>query len=360
MKFSIIVFNYNGGTRLENCLAALKSVRAPEGAETELLLVDVDSGSGLAERLKGQDRGLVLLSMPVRLGLTESLNQAARTSTGQYLAFVHFHQVLHPRWLTACFQPLESAGAAGTPACTFSDSATDLASGRVWEAGDIGGWTEVLHPAPGAMLVEREAFLQSGEFDGDYYVAEENVDLGFRLWQLGRTVLRVSGDLARSSGPGVLGHYGTAEQSFFRVRNRLFTVIKNYELDSIYRILPTLLVSMFSDVWRETGLDWERFRFERATGKKFAGGEAKVTPEMAAGLLALDDLLGRFDRIRSNRRTVQSARRLSDAEIFSRVPHPYGADGQREPGTAEAPFIERFRRLMEALAEEDGGGGAGP
>lgn len=358
MKFSIIVFNYNGGTRLENCLAALKSVRAPEGAELERLLVDVDSGSGLAERMKARDPGLRLLNMPVRLGLTESLNQAARASAGQYLAMVHFHQVLHPSWLTACFQPLESAGAAGTPACTFSHSATDLASGRVWEAGDTSGLTEVLHPSPGAMLVEREAFIECGEFDSDYYVAEENVDLGFRLWQQGRTVVRVSGDLARSSGPGVIGHYGKAEQSFFHTRNRLFTVIKNYELDSIYRILPTLLLEMFSDVWSRAGLDWERYRFERAT-KKFAGDEAKITPEAAAGLLALDDLLGRFDRLRSTRRAVQAARRLSDAEIFSRVPHPYDTHRPSEAGPVESSLLERFRRLMEALAEEDGGGGAG-
>jgi len=368
MKFSIIVFSYNGGARLENCLAALKSVRAPEGAETELMLVDIDSGSGLAERLKNQDPGLRLMSMHERLGLTESLNQAARTATGQYLAFVSFHQVLHPSWLTACFRPLESAGAAGTPACTFSDSTADLSSGRVWEAGDTGDRTEVLHPAPGAMLVEREAFFECGEFDGDYYVAEENVDLGFRLWQRGRTVLRVSGDLARSSGPGVIGHYGEPEQSFFRTRNRLFifrtrnrlfTVIKNYELDSIYRILPSLLVEMFSHVWNSAGLDGENFRFERAAEKKFTGGDAKVTPEAAACLLALDDLLGRFDRLRSIRRTVQAARRFSDAEIFSRVSHPYETDGTQDSGAAGSPFLKRFHRLMETLAEEDGGGGRG-
>lgn len=358
MKFSIIVFNYNGGTRLENCLTALQSVRAPEGAELERLLVDVDSGSGLAERLKNRDPGLRLLNMPVRLGLTESLNQAARASTGQYLAMVHFHQVLHPSWLTACFQPLESAGARGTPACVFADSSTDLTSGRVWEAGDTSGRTEVLHPSPGAMLVEREAFFECGEYDGDYYLAEENVDLGFRLWQQDRTVLRVSGDLARSSGPGAIGHYGKAEQSFFRTRNRLFTVIKNYELDSVYRILPTLLVEMFSDVWSRTGLDWERYRFEQAA-HKLAGDRAKLTPEAAAGLLALDDLLGRFDRLRSTRRAVQAARRLSDAEIFSRVSHPYDSVGPSEDVPADSPFLERFRRLMEALAEEDGGGGAG-
>lgn len=359
MKFSIIVFNYNGGTRLENCLAALKSVRAPEGAEMERLLVDVDSGSGLAERLKEREPGFRLISMPERLGLTESLNQAARTCTGQYLAFVHFHQVLHPSWLTACYQPLESAGAAGTPACTYSDSATDLTSGRVWEAGDTSGRTEVLHPAQGAMLVEREAFMACGEFDPDYYVAEEEVDLGFRLWQTGRTVLQVSGDLARSSGQGVLGHYGSAEQSYFRLRNRLTTVIKNYELDTIYRLLPTMLVSMFSRVWSETGLDWERFRFDRASGK-FAGGEAKVTPEAAAGLLALDDVLVHLDRIRSSRSTIQAARSLSDAEIFARVPHPYETGEADAPGPGAEPFVERFRRLMETLAEEDGRGGAGP
>lgn len=357
MKFSIIVFNYNGGTRLENCLAAIKSVRAPEGSELEYLLVDVDSGSGVAERLKTRNPGLRLLSMPVRLGLTESLNQAARASAGQYLAFVHFHQVLHPSWLTSCFQPLESAGAQGTPACVFSDCDDDLASGRVWEAGDTSGRTAVLYPAAGAMLVEREAFFECGEFDGDYYIAEENVDLGFRLWQQGRTVLRVSGDLARSSGPGVIGHYGKSEQVFFKTRNRLCTVIKNYELDSIYRILPTMLLEMLSGVWNSTGLDWERYHFERATAK-FAGDEVKITPEAAAGLLALDDLLGRFDRLRSTRRAVQASRRLSDAEIFSRVPRPYSeADRPPETGPADPALLVRFSRLMTALARQDGGAG---
>jgi len=357
VKFSIIVFNYNGGTRLENCLAALRALRAPEGAELERLLVDVDSGSGLAERLKSDDPGLRLLNLPVRLGLAEALNQAARASTGQYLVFVQFHQVLHPSWLTACFPPLDSAGAAGTPACTFADSTTDLTSGRVWEAGTAGDCTEVLHPAPGAMLVEREAFFQCGEFDPDYYVAEENVDLGFRFWQQGRTVVQVGGDLARSSGPGVIGHYGKAEQIFFQTRNRLFTVIKNYELDSIYRILPSLLLDTLNRVWTVTGLDGSRYRFDSGA-ERFTGDGVRLEPEAAAGLLALDDLLGGLDRLRATRRAVQSVRRCSDAEIFARVAHPYGTD--QPPGAGDDPLLRRFRGLMAALAEEDRGGATVP
>lgn len=357
MKVSIIVFNYNGGTRLENCLAALRAQRAPEGVELERLLVDVDSGSGLAERMKDADPGLRLLGMPVRLGLTESLNQAARASTGRYLAFIQYQQVLHPAWLTACIEPFGEAADGGGPGCVCTDGDADLAGGLVWEAGDTTRRTEVLYPAAGAMLVDREAFFECGEFDGDYYIAEENVDLGFRLWQQGRPVLRVGGDLARTSGPGVIGHYGEAEQRFFRARNSLFTVIKNYELHSIYRILPALLAELFGEVWRGADIDPGRYRFDREAS---AAGEVKVTPEAAAGLLALDDLLGGFDRLRSTRRTVQAARRLTDREIFARVPHPYGTVGEPAGAGADPELLDRFHRLMAALEAEAGGGADGP
>lgn len=209
------------------------------------------------------------------------------------------------------------------------------------------------------MLVERDAFFQCGEFDRDFYVAEENVDLGFRLWQQGRTVVRVSGDLARSSGAGVIGHYGPAEQAFFRMRNRLFTVIKNYELDSIYRILPSLLLEMLGRVWDSAGLDGSRYRFG-PEAQKFAGDGVRLEPEAAAGLLALDDLLGGLDRLRANRRAVQSARRCSDAEIFARVPHPYETAHSAEIGEGDDPLFGRFRQLMAALAEEDRGGATIP
>ena len=359
MKVSIIVFNYNGGTRLENCLAAVRALRAPEGVELERLLVDVDSGSGLAERMKDADPGLRLLSMPVRLGLTESLNQAARASAGRHLAFVQYQQVLHPAWLAACFEPFREAGDGGGPGAVCARGDDDLAGGLVWEAGDTSGRTERLSPAAGAMLVDREAFFECGEFDSDYYIAEENVDLGFRLWQQGRPVLQVSGDLARTSGPGAIGHYGEAEQRFFRARNRLFTVIKNYELESIYRILPALLVELFGEVWRGADLDPERYRFHRLASAG-TGNEVKVSPEAAAGLLALDDLLGSFDRLRSTRRSVQAARRRSDREIFSRVAHPYGAAGDTPGHGADPELLARFRRLMAALEAEEGGGADGP
>ena len=116
-----------------------------------------------------------------------------------------------------------------------------------------------------------------------------------------------------------------------QVRNPLLACFKNYDDDNLRRILPAMLAlaSRRCYLWADLG-DAEDFRIERlkslpstrgpsawlAKLRGFLRGQASMTRIATADLVAVNDLLGRWDYWSERRATVQAARRRPDTEIL--------------------------------------------
>src|SRR6185503_7976245 len=115
-----------------------------------------------------------------------------------------------------------------------------------------------------------------------------------------------------------------------QVRNPLLACFKNYDDEHLRALLPALLGLAVRRMWGVAGLEDDRsYRIEYAENPALGGMKLKlerargalkkrlgVKRTAAADLLAMNDLLGRWDHWMRRRRDVQSQRKMSDKLIF--------------------------------------------
>jgi glycosyltransferase involved in cell wall biosynthesis len=106
--------------------------------------------------------------------------------------------------------------------------------------------------------------------------------------------------------------------------NALRTVIKNYEEENLWRVLP---VSLFMGVKRslsQAQLDRSRYALGCSVPGDAQAGAAEPEPQMTrvatSFLVAIDQVADEMPRLLEKRRRIQSARVRSDEEIFARFP----------------------------------------
>jgi GT2 family glycosyltransferase len=143
-----------------------------------------------------------------------------------------------------------------------------------------------------SMVIRRDVFFEVGGFDEDYFMYDEELDLGFRLWLRGYKVKIVPTSIVyHHLGGGLL----SAFQTYWHHRNRLATVIKNFE--SI-NVIKGLYIALLIDLAKS--ILFIKHRRPELIGKMVRGN--------IDGLKNLHLYL-------SKRRVIQQSRRYSDKEL---------------------------------------------
>jgi GT2 family glycosyltransferase len=242
---TIVIVNFNAGQTLPRCLACL--------AEQTILperIVVIDNASDDGSPGKARE---VIAESPVLAGRTtideagSNLGFAAASNRGiaaaetEFIALVNPDAFADPGWLEALL-----ASAAAHPECAAFGSRQMLAGrpgildgvGDHWHVSGL-SWREghgqplqpedleprdIFSPCAAAALYRRQAVLDVGGFDEDYFCFGEDVDLGYRL--------RLAGRPARSVPAAVVEHVGGGSTpgetaTYFGHRNTLWTLVKN-------------------------------------------------------------------------------------------------------------------------------------
>jgi GT2 family glycosyltransferase len=253
----VILVTWNSAQYLSGCLDALV---AQVYKDFEVVLIDNGSTDGC---LGVVNNYMSLLKIRVeRLGENKGFaaanNLGARLARGQWLALLNPDAFPEPDWLEKLL------GAAGNdPAFSFFASrqlqanASHLLDGAGdafhisgvawrrysgWPAAQFGMETEeIFSPCAAAALYSRQAFLEVGGFDEDFFSYHEDVDLGFRLRLRGFRCLYVP--------EAVMHHIGSAsygKASAFAIyhghRNLVWTYVKNMPPVLFWLYLPIHLL----------------------------------------------------------------------------------------------------------------------
>jgi GT2 family glycosyltransferase len=151
---------------------------------------------------------------------------------------------------------------------------------------------EVFSPCGGAMMIDRQLFLDLGGLDEDFFCYCEDVDLGYRLQLAGEGTLIVPGAVVRHVGSASSGGPKSEFAVFHGTRNRFWVLVKDTPALLLPVVLPLHLLAV-------------AFIATRVEGRK----QAPVT--WRAYKAALKDL----PKILRSRRKVQAMRRVSAFQV---------------------------------------------
>jgi hypothetical protein len=135
----------------------------------------------------------------------------------------------------------------GRGVMTFDGHAFQLDSGRPLQ--DIvlpGPGEEQLFACAGNMIVRRRSFLDAGGFDEQFFAYYDDVDLGWRLWSGGERIISAPRAVARHRAAASSDRLGMYNRGFLFERNAFLTAYKNYDAVLWDKMMPALMLTLIS------------------------------------------------------------------------------------------------------------------
>ena len=200
---AVVVLTWNDGPLLDRCLA---SVRASEGVDVELVVVD--NGSTPPAAVPGSLAATVVRNDENR-GVAPGRNQGVAASRADLVCLLDSDAVVGPSALRRMADVLAADDRIALVAPVFEDQAPEASAGRapslVRKLGRAVGWRTDYAPGPGGpaplrrvdfaigacQLFRRQAFEAVGGLDETYFYGPEDVDFCLRLRLAGWEIVQV-------------------------------------------------------------------------------------------------------------------------------------------------------------------------
>jgi GT2 family glycosyltransferase len=268
LKIAVIIVNWNGGELL---LAAVNSVVQQTLPADRILVVDNNSSDGSMESIKALTSPKIeILEMGQNLGFAQANNHAIRLLDDcDWVALLNPDAIAADDWLLEM-----SRGVFGYPNVkSFASRMMSLAeptkidgagdcyhiSGLVWrrfhgkklkEAGVMRDQS-VFGACAGASMYSREAFLEVGGFDEDFFCYCEDVDLAFRLQLRGLECKYLCGAVVMHMGGGTTGS-DNRFADYHGHRNLVWVWVKNMPIFLFLLLLPVAILANLTVVIQKT------------------------------------------------------------------------------------------------------------
>jgi GT2 family glycosyltransferase len=336
---SVILVNLNGGKYLARCLEALASQTF---TGFEIIVIDNGSSDGSVDNLEADWPGIRLVRLKQNEGFSAANNIGAQLAAGRWLAFLNSDAFAAPDWLGNLVKVAEANHLYQFFASrillardnTLIDANGDVyhVSGNAWHR-DHNQPASLSHLEPdeifsacaAAALYSREAFLQVGGFDKDFFSYHEDVDLGFRLRLQGYRCLFVPEAIVEHVGAITFG----VESNFtiYHVhRNLVWCYWANMPGNYVWRYFPAYLAG---------NLIFFIYYLLRGQGK--------------AILKARWDALLGMGMALKKRRVVQAARKVTPVQVVCHMdrgwlsPYLLGRRSEKIQQIAHRLAVKRYR-----------------
>ena len=268
-KVSIIISNYNG-LQLNLVINSLSSVLDCDYPNYEVLLVDnasTDNSITAVKRKFGKDKKLKNIRNSVNM-YSQGLNLGIENSDGEYIVFFNNDIEFEHGYLQKIvnlFQKEPKAVLIQGKLLYFYDHKIIDSAGETMDiygnpmtigAGerDLGQYDrqiQILSASGSASVIRRSVINFVGNFDSDYGIGYEDMDLALRLRLKGFKVLYLpDAVIYHKRGKTDLSSLIRVKVRWHFNKNRLATMIKNYPLLLLIKALPiTILLYIASGLW---------------------------------------------------------------------------------------------------------------
>jgi GT2 family glycosyltransferase len=262
-EMSVIIVNWNKAALLRECLESLDD----EGVRRQAEVIVVDNGSTDSSRevVEGEFPWVTLIKSSHNLGFTGGNHLGLRHARGRIAFLLNNDARVAPGCIKAVLQAFENTSS-GVVGCVVKDAREPE---RTLEAGlavDRFGFmipfdADLHDAAPfyvsGCAFAFRRCLADRlGIFDDRFYMFMEDVDMCWRYRLAGYRV-----DVARDavvfhhSGSSITGgttrdetYVTSLRRFYYRERNTLAMLLKNYSLTSLAKILPLYLMMSACEV----------------------------------------------------------------------------------------------------------------
>lgn len=263
MTVTVIIVNYNSGDLLRRCLVKL-SLQSLELASA--LVVD-NASADQSSVCFSQFCGVKLLQQKCNIGFAAANNRALLECDSEFVVLLNPDAFPEPDWL----QNLISAAnkypeytafgsrqlSADAPEILDGTGDVYHVSGKAWRSG-IGKQQknsdliarEIFAPCAAAALYRRQALLDIGGFDEDFFCYMEDVDLGFRLRLAGHKAMYVPDAVVHHIGSATTGGSRSDFSIYHGHRNLVWCFVKNMPGILFWLLLPAhLLLNFLTIIW---------------------------------------------------------------------------------------------------------------
>ena len=258
MKIAIVILNWNGRDLLEKFLPSIVRYSDPEYCD--IYVADNGSSDDSLEFVKSNFSSIKIIKNTSNFGFAQGYNVALKNVNADVYALVNSDIEVTNNWLepiiktfkneekTAIIQPkilsfkdkskFEYAGAAGG----FIDNyGYPYCRGRVFNSleSDLGQFNDevdIFWATGACMFIRAEVYNKLNGFDKDFFAHQEEIDLCWRIKNLGynikyngnSTVYHVGGATLDESSP---------KKTFLNFRNNLLMLIKNLPSNKVFIVV---------------------------------------------------------------------------------------------------------------------------
>jgi GT2 family glycosyltransferase len=270
-RTAAIVVNWNSWQELIRCLDALD--RQTKEFQ-RIVVIDNDSSDPMPDwMLKWQaEKKVEFLILPSNVGFASANNIGIKKAVDcDFVALVNPDAFLdsewHERMLVAVAEHPTAASFASSLVMANDHTRWDglgdayHISGLVWRTAhgrqvnfDHLSEVQVFSPCAAAALYRRQALLEVGGFDEDYFCYVEDVDLGFRLRLLGYSSVLIPQAIAYHVGSASTGGQDSDFSVYHGHRNLVWTYVKDMPGALFWLLLPLhLAMNIATIVWFALG-----------------------------------------------------------------------------------------------------------
>lgn len=259
---AVVLLNYNGIALLKKFLPKTLLF----SADAQIVLIDNASTDGSIAWVQKNHPEVQCISLPENLGYAGGYNAGLKNIKADYYALVNTDIELTPNWLnplieelktqpsTVAVQPhilsqtnksyFEYAGAAGG---YLDQLGIPFCRGRIFgncekDEGQYDERVPIFWASGACFVIRSEIFWKHGGFDARFFAHQEEIDLCWRIFNAGETVLALSESKVYHIGAATLPP--STQKVFLNHRNSLLMCLKNLPQNKLY---PTLFKKLLLD-----------------------------------------------------------------------------------------------------------------
>jgi GT2 family glycosyltransferase len=255
-KIAVVILNWNGQFLLEKFLPSVISY----SDDATIYVADNASSDDSIHFLKRDYPTVKIIQNAKNYGFAKGYNEALKQVPEDILVLLNSDVEVTPNWLqpaldiferspqTAAVQPkildyknksmFEYAGAAGG----FIDSfGYPFCRGRVFstiekDEGQYDDERDIFWASGACFFIRKAVFDQVGGFDEDFFAHQEEIDLCWRLHNLGVSVKFTPFSVVYHVGGATLNDQNP-QKTYLNFRNSLYMLLKNLPINKIFPII---------------------------------------------------------------------------------------------------------------------------